>query len=262
MPLGMTRQRVRNVGSLRQAMLLLCLVVCGLSADATTDACDSLLSAGDSLFGTFDNVRALAAYRSAYKQCPQEYEPLMKLARALNDVGEDLGDNASYRKAMAFADTLQRRFPDSLQGYFLKAAAAGNLAENSGALERVKLSRTVVRNSATALQHDSSYAPAYVILGAYYTRVAGANPILKGIANTILGGVPEGTYEDALRELKRAVELDASNMHAHLELAKAYRAVGRIDAARSHLQKVRSLPVMDHQHPNLKQRARDLLDDL
>lgn len=224
--------------------------------------CDSLLQRGDSVHAAFDNQTALKVYRSAYRRCPDRYEPLMKMTRAYNDVGEDTGVLDPFESAMRYADTLQQRYPDSMQGYFLKAAAAGNLAQTGGPRHTVKMSRVVERNARAAIERDSTYAPAHVILGAYYSRVANANTVLKRLANWFLGGIPEGTNEDALRHLRKAAALDSNNVYAQLELGKTYLALGNKDKARHHLKRVQQIPISDHSHPRLRKEAKELLEGL
>jgi tetratricopeptide (TPR) repeat protein len=224
--------------------------------------CDSLLARGDSLYRAFENDAALRVYAQATDSCPDAYEPLMKYTRALNDVGEDRSTREYFDSAMAFADTLQARFPDSLQGHFLMAAAAGNIIDLIGSSRGVRLAFVVRDNAERAIGIDSTYGPAHVLLGAYHSRVAGASSFLKRIAGLVLGRTPQGTYEQALDHLTRAVALDSTNVYAYLELAKTYKALDRPEDAREQLRAALAAPLLDHQYPQLKEQARELLREL
>ena len=51
-----------------------------------------------------------------------------------------------------------------------------------------------------------------------------------------------GRNEDAVRELRMAMEYDPANAEAHLQLAKAYQSIERIDEANAQLDRVKGLP--------------------
>jgi len=232
-------------------VVILMSIVLSISLSAQ-ESCDSLAALGDTSYAQYKNVQALNYYEKAYEKCPNHYETLFRVARTLNDVGEDKSDPSYYRKAIEKADILISNFPDSLQGYFLKAAASGNLALSAEATEKVKISRNVHSNIKKALDINPDYAPAHVILGSYYREVASANSTLKFLANTFLGGIPEGSMDDALSHLKKALSLEPQNIYAHLEIAKVYKSIGKEDLARSHLKKIQSIPNSNHFHAHLK----------
>ncbi len=229
------------------------------SVENPSSSCDSLIRKGDSLYEIFDNGKALALYRGAWEQCGTDYQALMKYTRALNDFGEDRSDPEYYERAMRYADSLQLRFPDSMQGYFLKAAAAGNLADYRKGKNLVELSRIVHKNILRSIELSEEYCPAHVILGGYYYRVAESSSLLRAFARLLYGGVPDGSYRDAIRELKKALAIDSTNLYAHLIIAQTYGALEIQDSARYHLNRVLELPVTNHFYPELKRRADSLM---
>lgn len=227
--------------------------------------CQTVIAEGDSLYEVYENRSALEKYRDAYEKCPQSYEALMKMTRTLNDVGEDIGGEQSvpyYQEAIKYADTLQERYPDSVQSYFLKSAAAGNLALYKGGQTKVRLSRAVINNANRAIQLDSSYSPAWVIRGAYYRQVATASSLLKKFANMFLGGLPDGTLEDSREALQTAVRLDSSNDYAVFEMGQTLVAMGKESEAEEYFKKVLSLPNTHNQSDDLDARAREALKQL
>jgi tetratricopeptide (TPR) repeat protein len=201
----------------------------------------------------------MSLYKKGYRECPGRFETLFRYTRTCNDAGEDDSNAVYFERAMRYADTLIAAYPDSMQGYFLKAAAAGNLTDYVSARRKVRLAPVIKNAAQKALSIRPEYAPAHVILGSYYREVAIANPVLKTLAKAFFGEVPQGTLQDALQHLHTAVELEPDNMFAHLSLARTYLHMKRESTARYHLDKVLSLPVSNHQHPQMKRQARMLL---
>jgi tetratricopeptide (TPR) repeat protein len=241
-------------------LLILTLTTTGSSA-ATMPDCRADLDSGDVLYAKYNNTAAYAFYARALRSCPS-YEPLMKTTRALDDMGEDIRGKkgaAYFRQAMDLADSMQRRYPDSLQSYFLMALAAGSLAQYWSMGTKVRLARTVLSNAKKAVAIDSAYSPAHVVLGAYYREVATANGVAKVLAKALYGGVPNGTLEDSYRELTLAVKFDSQNIFAYFELAKTYHAMGREADARRQLRLLGTLPDDDHEAWRMKRDARELL---
>ncbi len=226
-----------------------------------TPKCESLLRKADEYYKDFQNKEALEMYREAHEQCPDRYEPLMKFTRALNDVGEDTGEHEYYRKALDKAEQMKEEYPDSMMSWFLAGATAANLADNSGPQQKVRLSSKVNDNIRKAIALDSNYAPARVVLGGYLQRVATTGDFVKSLARMFLGDVPEASLEEAEGHLRRALELEPDNMFAHLELARTLISANQKNEAREHLQKVLDLPVTNHQHPQLKKEARQLMSE-
>lgn len=246
---------------------MICIILIFLIQNSLGKRCDSLIDLGDQHYDAFRNKEALEYYKQAYASCSGQYEPLMKMVRGYIDAGEDDGKEFAedaFVTALRYADTLQRSYPDSVESYFLKAVAAGNLALFRGGTEKVKLVRIIESNLKKAIARDSLYDPAYVVLGAYYREVATANSVLKFFAKSFLGGMPDGTLQESQQYLLKALELNPRNMFGHLELAKTYIAMGEEKKEESvkHLNTVLQLPVTNHQHPQLKKEAQQLLRSL
>jgi tetratricopeptide (TPR) repeat protein len=223
--------------------------------------CKADLDSGDLYYKIFDDKKAYAFYSKALSNCP-DYESLMETTRALIDIGEDVDgkEDADYfTRALAFTDSMQKKFPDSLQSYFLKAAAAGNLAIHKSGKAKIELARTIESNTKKALLIDSTYAPAHVILGAYYRQVATINKFSKTIAKAIYGKIPEGTLKDSEEELTKALTYDNSNIFAHYELAQTLYSMDRKKEAKEQLQTVLTLPNNNNQAEQIKKSAEQLL---
>ena len=224
----------------------------------------ALTAKGDEYYQQFDNLKALAEYQKAYDAAPERYEALMKLARAYNDVGEDLDSDKSeayFKEAVEYAELLQKKFPDSATAYSHLAVTYGNLALFKGGKDKVRLSRDVEKNAKKSIELEKEFAIPYVVLGIYYREVANANWLLKIFAKTLFGGLPDGTNEDSEKMLLKAIELEPSIL-THYELAKTYEVMGKIDKSVEHLKKVVELPIVDHRDQMKKADAEKKLSKL
>ncbi|MFP4163073.1 MAG: tetratricopeptide repeat protein [Chitinispirillaceae bacterium] len=245
------------------AAFLFLMVFCAFPVKA--QECSRLLEQGDEYYAQFDNRQALEYYRRAHQQCPESFEAITKTGQLLNDMGLQLtGDSAVeyYRRALRLSDTIIAQFPDSAQSYFFRAYSAGNLARVSSGREKVRLSRLVVENAEKSIALDSTYSRPYVVLGGYYREVATANSFLKFLARMIYGSVPDGTLEDSEASLLQALRLNPENIYAHFELGKTYLEMDRPEDAQKHLERVLKLPVQNYYGQVMKQKSREMLEDM
>jgi Tetratricopeptide repeat len=246
---------------MKAAMIFLAAAVFGCIG-AGQDLCVGQIDSGDASYEIFDNFKALEHYSNAYKECPGIYAALMKMTRALVDVGEDFNDKESiafYRKALSFTDTMQLHYKDSAQSYFLKSIAAANLFDFLHGKQKLALALIVRSNADKSIELSPSFAPAYIVLGAYYRLVATAGPVQKLLARILYGNVPAGTLQDSKRALREALKLSPQNIYGRLELAQTLRALGEKQEARDLLESIRHLPVAWHLDERLKQKAAQLL---
>jgi len=227
--------------------------------------CGALLDSGDTAYARFDNRSALEWFTKAYRQCPERYDALMKMTRAFMDAGEDRSDTGSgalYRTGLRYADTMQKRYPDSAQSYFLKAVAAGNLSHLTHGKERLALGRIADQNAEISITLAPSFAPEYVVLGIYYREIATAGMFQSILASAFLGGMPHGTLEDAERALRKALDLSPCNVEALLEYARTAVAMDNKKEAIAALEKMRSCPNAWHSDAKIKKEGHDLLEKL
>ncbi|HEX7125933.1 MAG TPA: hypothetical protein VF406_09155 [Thermodesulfobacteriota bacterium] len=236
-------------------------------ADGSPDVA-ALLEAGDAAMRRFDPVAAAASYEQAAELAPESYDAVSKAAFALRDAGDALkarGDEAAegyFERASARAKALLAHFPDRAEAHYLVASTSGQLALYRGAREKVRLSREIEKEAKAAIALDPTDGRPHAVLGIYYREVANANPFTKMLARTLLGGLPDGTNEDALRELGKAVELDPNDLFATYELARTYRIMDRRDEERAALEKVLALPVATERDARLRRQAEARLAEL
>ena len=74
-------------------------------------------------------------------------------------------------------------------------------------------------------------------------KLASLNLLERGVANTVLGGVPSGaSMANAVRDLQKAIELEPGYINHHLELGRTYLMLKDRAQARRELERASALP--------------------
>jgi len=228
---------------------------------------DSIIEKGDKYYNSFSNLEALEEYTKAYGLNPKNFEVLMKITRAYNDVGEDYKEQGSagtegyFIKAFEYSEIMKELFPEKGETFFFMAATRGNLALFKGGKEKVKLGRDVEKYARKAIELKPDYGEPHVALGVYYREVANLNWFLKKFAKAFFGGLPDGTNEDSLKMLMKAEQLLPHNVYVQFELGKTYKEIGNKEKMKEHFDKALKLPNTDHRDKYFKMHIKSYLEE-
>lgn len=236
-----------------------------LAQSGQTSALDSSLSEVDQLRedGQFrDALTQLSSLRDTHgDQAPMLWRMALTRADLAKSVGDGQGRDRHNQKALELAEKAVLVDSTSAHAHFAKAVAEGRIALNAGRQERVERSRTVKRHVDRALELDPKLAGAYHTRGRWHREVSDLNFLERAVVRTVYGGLPDASYELAVRDFGRAIELENVRFH-HLELAKTYLKMDRPSDARESLQTVLDLPPKEPFDERYKQEAQSLLEDL
>jgi tetratricopeptide (TPR) repeat protein len=227
------------------------------------------IAKGDESYNKFDNVEALSYYEQALKIAPNNFEILLRLVKTYNAAGEEYYEyrkrtEAEYyiNKALETADKFKNKFPDSSAAYSYLAMSNGNIALFRGGKEKIKYAKLVEDNAKKSISmNPNAYLP-YIILGIYYREIAGLSWLERAFANTFLGGVPSGSYEESVSMLKKALSIDQNMIVANFQLAKTYRQMEMESEEKTLLQKVLKLPIRDFRDKFAKEKAQKRLNGI
>lgn len=219
-----------------------------------------------------DELREQRQFREALSQLstlrddhPENVDVLRRLAFVWADLGkatDDLQQRKNfYKKALSHAQEALSADSTSAWAHLAVAMAEGRVALNVGTQERIERSRAVKHHAERAIDLDSTLAGAYHIRGRWHREVANLGFLQRALLRTVYGGLPDASYEQAVRDFQRAIDLEKRTFH-HLELGKTYIQMGRTDAARRELKTCLQLSGTDPFAPEYKQEARRLLDEL
>jgi len=209
----------------------------------------------------------VAHYEAALATDSTDYEANWRAAMALLDLGQQIPDSlpsAERDSLYARAERLARRAvaTDSTgaDAHFAVAAAVGLASLTKGKKERIRRAQVVRDEALRALELNPRHDGAYHILGRWNAEIMRLSGLSRFFARSFLGaGVfKQASWEEAIANLQRAVQLDPGRIYHRLELAEVYADRKQWDDARAELDRVQTLPDREVLDPLYRARAAEL----
>ena len=214
----------------------------------------------------FETQTALEAFLLADAAQPDNPYILQKISRQLSNLADTARETSERKRlcteALAYAQRATNLQPDNAVNVLSLAICHGKLGLYSNVRSRIEHSRLVRDYAERALQLNPDYDYAHHLLGRWHYEVASLGAGTRFLVKLIYGGLPPATTADAIRHLRRAVEL-SPHLPAHqLELGFALRADGQRQAAREMFERALALPKKETHEAEARARAREALDKL
>jgi tetratricopeptide (TPR) repeat protein len=223
---------------------------------------------GDEAYAALKPADAIAHYEAAVAADSAGYDALWKASRSLADLAEYEPDKAKRADMYRRAEQLARRAvainPDDAEAYFHLARAVGRVALSHGPKDRVKYGKEVRALGLEALRLDPDHPGALHVMGMWNAEVRRLPGIARFFAKSFLGGQIFGSanWDEAVRLLSRAVEVDPQRLAHHLDLARIYRDIDQPDKARIHYQHVIDGAATDYNDGHYKREAAEEMGKL
>lgn len=222
-----------------------------------------LLTQGADRYARGDLDGARAAYEQALASAPSSFGILHRLSRVESAMSEHAGGEQArtlVAAAIEHAREAVKVAPDSAAGHLELAVALGRQALKEGPKTQLSLAREIKSEVDRALAIDSGLGRGWHVLALWNRRLASLNLVERAVAKTILGGVPRGaTMENAVADLRRAVELEPAYVNHRLELGRTYLQLKRREEAARELERAVSLPPSGPLDLRYQSEARELL---
>jgi tetratricopeptide (TPR) repeat protein len=235
-------------GILAATMLLVSPVFIGFSGDGASvrELYERHLQRGDELYHSFDNEQALTEYRQAYAIAPDSFATLQRMVNINNDLGRlhlhvDTSAETYYRTALMYADSLAQHFPDRAESHFWLALCKGSIIPFLSVKQKIYTSRAVLEEANRAIQIDSGFALAYVVLGIFQRELSRVNWFERLIARVVFGADVSGSLETSEVLLRKSVDLDPRNSYGYFELYWTYKAMNDSTEANNSLRTLLTL---------------------
>ncbi len=191
-----------------------------------------------------------------------------RAAIALVDIGKQTPDDRKspardslYRMAEAYARRAVRVAPDSAGSHFALALALGTVSLTLSARQRVRYAREVRTETQRAIEIDPGHDGAWHVMGRWNAEIERLSNVEEFFAKTVLGAkvFGEASWDEALRCMRRAVELRPDYIFHRLDLAEMLIELKLPGEARPELVKIQELPALDAMDHVYRARASILL---
>ncbi len=206
----------------------------------------------------------LAHYEAALALDSTDYAANWRAAMALLDEGELIPDSlagAERDTIFARAERLAKRAvaADSMkpEGHFAVAATVGRASLGMGKKERIRRAKVIRAEALRTIELDPEYDGAYHVLGRWNAEIMRLSGLSRFFAKSFLGAgiFGQASWEEAIANLQKAVELDPARIYHRLELARIYADRKRYQEARDQLGQINALPDRELLDPVYRERA-------
>jgi len=242
---------------------LLLLLPCSASMGGTAD---ELLKQGDAHDQMFQAAEALQFYLPAEKMEPDNVSLLLRIARQYRHLMQDATKLDEKLRlggiAKQYAGRAVTLAPNESEAYLSVAISHAKMVGFLGKAERLEASRQIKTAVDKAIDLDPSKDLAWYIQGCWYQRLAEIGPVQRKLAAIFYTSLPAATYEDAVKSLQRAIELNPDRLIHYIELGRTYAQMGRNEDAQRLIKKGLAMPNVDKDDPDTKQRGRETLAHL
>ena len=216
---------------------------------------------------------ALRHYQAALAEDSTSYPANWKAAQAIANVAKQIQGKSDslknrrdslYAVGRGYAERAIRADSMEAEGHYVLSMVLGRLSRTKGSKERVRYAKLIYDEASRAVELNPNHDNAHHVLGAWNAEVKRLSGIQRFFAKTLFGGgfMSKANWDDAVRHLERAVELNPQHIYHRLELAEVYVDLGRYSKAREQLLVIPTLPNVDVQDEEYKQDAAALLDDI
>lgn len=198
-----------------------------------------------------DLATGLAHFEAALALDSMSYDANWRAAIALMDEGEMIPGSAKSARRdslYAAAEALARRAvaADSsrAEGHFALAAAIGRASLTMGKKDRIRRAAVIRDEALRCIAIDPRYDGAYHILGRWNAEIMRLSGLSRFFAKRFLGaGVfRKASWDAAISNMEKAVELDPGRLYHRLELAEIYADRKRYPDATRELDQLAALP--------------------
>jgi len=274
---------------MRYAMTATVLVLLGASPLAAQSPLSEQIALGDSARAALHSEEALRHYQAAVEEVqralgtqleniagvhptnPLYCEALWKAAREISDVAKQLlGDSLKQRRdslysvGRTWAEAAVRADSSVANAHFSLALVLGRLSRTRGGKERVRFAKIIYDETVRTIQMDPKHDGAYHILGMWNAEVKRLSGFTRFAAKTFLGAgfMSRASWDSAVANMERAVQLNPQHVYHRLELASVYLDVDQPAKAKEQLQAIAALRDGDPMDPYYKRLAAAALADI
>lgn len=220
---------------------------------------------GDAFEASGKTKEALAAYQEAEKKSPDDAELLVKIAKQYGDLMPSLGKAAAKDAAessLAYSRRAVEASPKSSDPHLAVALSLGKLTPYLGSKAKVEASREIKAKADMALKLNPKSDYAHHMLGRWHQEMAAIGGGTRLLAKVVYGGVPKGSYQEALDHFAKARAINANRLIHQLEYGRTLAMMGRKAEAKAEIAKGLAMRNREADDAESKARAKATLNGI
>jgi tetratricopeptide (TPR) repeat protein len=238
---------------------LIALLICCFSNMLFGQDIEKLLQEAHTLEVTFKEKAALEKYIEVQRLQPLNQTALYKCAELLGKIGarekSTIIRDKKYSNALAFSTMLLKNYPNSDLAHESMSIVLGRLALTKSGKEKVDYVKGIKQHAEQAVKINANNFKAWHVLGRWHYEVSNLNFIETTAIRLLFGGMPNASYNLAVKAFEKAAEINEKFCLNFLELAKSYHKLDQNKKAISILKQLMNLPNTNEDDPEIKQKA-------
>jgi Flp pilus assembly protein TadD len=221
-------------------MKSVCIKKCGIlvlwfmlplgNALGTNAAFTNLLARADRIEKDGNLAGMLMIYGEAQRQGAGNAGALCELAKRYCDLTYLTASKTAQKdcmaRALACAEQAVKDDPQSATAHTSLAICYAKSCMYADIKGQLTYSRAFKAEAEKAITLDPRQDLAYYLLGRWNYGMAGIGRFSRAYARVVYGGLPKASFQDAVLNFRKAVELSPNRVINHAGLAMAYEAVG------------------------------------
>jgi tetratricopeptide (TPR) repeat protein len=240
------------------------LAVAGGLATARAATAEDWIREGTAAEARGDARQALEDFLQAGRLRPQDASVMEAISRQYSDLSDGMPtqkEKEEYaRQALDYAQRAVAQQPGGSANVLAVAISYGKMALSGSPRQRLSYAKLIRDYAQRALALDPNNAWAHHVLGEWNSEVAAVDPPLRFFARMFFGGLPKGSFEEAIEHLRRATEIDPSEPAHWIELGFVYQKSGHADLARQAWEHGLALPGQTVYDREMEAKARKALN--
>jgi tetratricopeptide (TPR) repeat protein len=250
---------------MKKKLVTVTLVFLFISGITAAQDVNVLLKEAAQLEAAYKEPEALVKYRQVIAINPIHVPALCKCSELCGNIGNRQSAKSAkldyYNAAKTYADIALKVNPNSDDANFVMSVAMGRRALIESGKAKVQAVKDIKRYADNALRINPKHARAWHVQGKWHYEVSNLNTIERTAARILFGALPKASLAEAISAYEKCNLYEPGILLNYLELARAYKRNDENDKAIATINTMLQLPNKGVDAPDLKAKARKLLED-
>jgi tetratricopeptide (TPR) repeat protein len=235
------------------------------ASSAFSQTATELIKKGDDLDASRKTKDALEAYQKADAIQPNQAPVLIKIAKQYGDLMPSLKGKArkeTAQKSLEYSRKAVAIAPKLSDSHLALALSLGKTTEFLGNKEKLEASREIKAAADKALKLNPKSDYAHHMLGRWHQEIADIGGATRLLAKVVYGGIPKGSYQEALDHFEKARNINSKRLIHQIEYGRTLAMIGKNQDAKRELKKALAMPNREADDAESKLRGQASLDNI